>query len=200
MHTSFRYFSQSLTISIQLFSFFLFFTLIFSSCIPPDIKETAQTDFFDLKGFLDSQINSLEKKEFSLLKKTVLQEQKSEQTLKKINWKDEFAFFYSSDINTPQLRDRYNIEKTSQKWIFKTDEEHLLVKEMQIIFVTKDDFSFQNVNEIIIFQKDKNQIYENDRALNIKVKNGVLESYSIKGSEDVILNEKQEFLVEGIIK
>lgn len=200
MHTSFRYFSQSLTISIQLFSFFLFFTLIFSSCIPPDIKETAQTDFFDLKGFLDSQINSLEKKEFSLLKKTVLQGQKSEQTLKKINWKDEFAFFYSSDINTPQLRDRYNIEKTSQKWIFKTDEEHLLVKEMQIIFVTKDDFSFQNVNEIIIFQKDKNQIYENDRALNIKVKNGVLESYSIKGSEDVILNEKQEFLVEGIIK
>lgn len=200
MHTSFRYFSQSLTISIQLFSFFLFFTLIFSSCIPPDIKETAQTDFFDLKGFLDSQINSLEKKEFSLLKKTVLQGQKSEQTLKKINWKDEFAFFYSSDINTPQLRDRYNIEKTSQKWIFKTDEEHLLIKEMQIIFVTKDDFSFQNVNEIIIFQKDKNQIYENDRALNIKVKNGVLESYSIKGSEDVILNEKQEFLVEGIIK
>ena len=192
---------------LKVFFIILFFTFSVSSCIPPDIKGTADTDFFDLKGFLDNQISSLEKLEqkgIIITKKTILQGQKSEQTLKKMNWKDEFAFFYSSDINTPQLRDRYKIEKTPQKLTFTTDEEHLIVKEMQIIFdknnKTTTSTSFENVKEILIVQKDKNKIYENDRTLNIKVKNGNLVSYSIKGSEDVILNEKQQFLVEGIIK
>ncbi len=186
---------------------FLFFVFSISSCIPPDVKGTADTQFFDLKGFLDNQITSLEKLEekgITITKKTILQGQKSEQTLKKIDWKDEFAFFYSSDINTPQLRDRYKMEKSLQKWTFKTDEENLIVKEMQITFNDNNneeaEISFKNVKEILIIQKDKNNIYENDRILTIKAKEGILESYSIKGSEDVILNEKQEFLVEGIIK
>ena len=188
---------------LKMFSFlFLFFSLF--SCIPPNIKETADTQFFDLKGFLDGQIIQLEKAEekgMTITKKTVLQGQKTKQTLKKINWKDEFAFFYSSDINTPQLRDRYKIEKTPQKWTFKTEEENLIVKQMQITFKEDGkDNSFENVEKILIIQKDKNNLYENDRTLIIKVKEGVLKSYSIKGSEDVILNQKQEFLVEGIIE
>lgn len=186
--------------SLLALSVFLFFTFSISSCIPPDVKGTADTEFFDLKGFLDSQINSLTKKEFTLTKQTVLQGKKNEQTLKKIDWKDEFAFFYSSDINTPQLRDRYKTEKTPQKWTFKTEEDNLIVKEMQILFDKENDDSFENVKEVLITQKEKNSIYENDRTLVIKVKDGFLESYSIKGSEDVILNEKQEFLVEGTIK
>ena len=202
----FSQFSCFLSYYSKVFFLYLFFTFNISSCIPPDIKGTTDTEFFDLKGFLDNQISFLEKLEqkgITITKKTNLQGQKSEQTLKKMNWKDEFAFFYSSDINTPQLRDRYKIEKTPQKWIFKTDEQHLIVKQMQIIFgenKENNSTSFENVKEILIVQKDKNQIYENYRTLIIKVKNGVVESYSIKGSEDVILNEKQEFLVEGIIK
>ncbi len=196
MYTFFKRFSYSLTV---IFSF-LFFAFSLFSCIPPDVKGTADTEFFDLKGFLDNQINSLDKREVTITKKTVLQGQKSEQTLKKIDWKDEFAFFYSADINTPQLRDRYKIEKTTQKWTFKTEEENLIVKEMQILFDGNNETSFENVKEILIIQKDKNNLYENDRTLIIKVKNGVLESYSIQGSEDVILNEKQTFLVEGIVK
>ncbi|WP_338815487.1 hypothetical protein V9L05_23110 (plasmid) [Bernardetia sp. Wsw4-3y2] len=198
-----KQFSHYLTVFFSI----IFFVFSISSCIPPDVKGTADTQFFDLKGFLDNQITSLEKLEekgITITKKTILQGQKTEQTLKKIDWKDEFAFFYSSDINTPQLRDRYKMEKSLQKWIFKTDEENLIVKEMQITFNDnhneEGEISFKNVKEILIIQKDKNNIYENDRILTIKAKEGILESYSIKGSEDVILNEKQEFLVEGIIK
>lgn len=196
MYIFFKHFSYH---SIA-FLTFLFFALSISSCIPPDVKGTADTAFFDLKGFLDNQITQLEKKEITITKKTSLQGQKSEQTLKKIEWKDEFAFFYSSDINTPQLRDRYKVEKTPQKWTFETEEENLIVKQMQIFFDKENDASFENVKEILIIQKDKNKLYENDRTLTVKVKNGLLESYSIKGSEDVILNERQEFLVEGIVK
>ncbi|WP_338766622.1 hypothetical protein WAF17_04185 [Bernardetia sp. ABR2-2B] len=195
--------NQFLNSFIMLSLSFLFLAFGISSCIPPDVKETAETQFFDLKGFLDNQITSLEKLEkqgITIIKKTVLQGQKSEQTLKKIDWKDEFAFFYSSDINTPQLRDRYKIEKTPQKWIFKTEEENLIVKQMEILFEKENDDSFENVKEILIVQKDKNKLYENNRTLIIKVKKGSIESYSIKGSENVILNERQEFLVEGIIK
>ncbi len=186
--------------SSKIVAVFLFFTLTIFSCIPADIKQTTKTDFFDLKGFLDSQINLLEKKEITITKKTILKKQQNQQVLQKINWKDEFAFFYSSDINTPQLRDRYTIKKTEQKWIFKTDEEKLMVKEMQIVFDEKNINTFQNVKEILIIQKDKNNLYENNRTLNIKVKDGLLKTYSIKGFEDVILNERQEFLVEGIVK
>ncbi|WP_375561801.1 hypothetical protein ACE193_04410 [Bernardetia sp. OM2101] len=186
--------------SLVVLSVFLFFALSISSCIPPDVKGTADTQFFDLKGFLDNQITQLEKKEITITKKTILQGQKSEQILKKIDWKDELAFFYSADINTPQLRDRYKTEKIPQKWTFKTEEENLIVKQMQITFDKENDYSFKNVKEIVIIQKDKNRLYENNRTLIIKVKDGFLESYSIKGSEDVILNEKQEFLVEGIVK
>ncbi len=187
---------------IKAFSIILFFTFSISSCIPPDVKGTADTQFFDLKGFLDNQIQLLEDKEkqgITITKKTVLQGQKAEQTLSKIDWKDEFAFFYSSDINTPQLRDSYKIDKTPQKWTFKTDEQKLIVKNMEITFDKENDTSFENVKEVFIIQEDKNNLYENNRTLIIKVKNGVLKSYSIKGSEDVILNERQEFLVEGNI-
>ena len=159
------------------------------SCIPPDIKETADTQFFDLKGFLDTQVNVLEEKGFSVTKKTNLQGKLSEKKVQDIEWKDEFAFFYASDINTPQLRDRYKIEKTPKKWSFKTDEENLTVKEMEIYFENENDTSFGNVKEILILQKDKNILYENNRALRFKVANGVLEIYSINGSENVILNK-----------
>lgn len=197
MYTFFKRFSYSLTI---IFSF-LFFAFSLFSCIPPDVKGTTDTEFFDLKGFLDNQISSLEKREVTITKKTVLQGQTSEQILKKIDWKDEFAFFYSSDINTPQLRDRYKIEKLPQMWKFKTEEKNLIVKEMQITFDENNaSTSFENIKEILIIQKDKNNLYENDRTLIIKVKNGILENYSIKGSEDVILNEKQEFLVDVTVK
>lgn len=200
MDIFFKQFYTSLFYYFAIGCIFLFFIFSISSCIPPDVKGTAETQFFDLNGFLEYQIAQLEKREITITKKTILQGQKNQQTLKKINWKDEFAFFYSSDINTPQLRDRYKIEKTPQKWTFKTDEENLIVKQMQIFFDKENDDSFENVKEISILQKDKNKLYENDRTLIIKVKNGVLESYSIEGSEDVILNEKQEFLVEGSIK
>ena len=205
MYTYFSRFFNSLTALFTLL--FFVFVCVFSlfSCIPPDVKkETIDTNFFDLKGFLDNQITQLEKLEekgITITKKTVLQGQKNQQTLKKINWKDEFAFFYSSDINTPQLRDRYKIEKRPLNWTFKTQEGNLIVKQMQITFnENKASTSFENVKEILIIQKDKNSLYEIDRTLIIKVKNGVVESYFIKGSEDVILNQKQEFLVEGIIK
>ncbi|AFM05462.1 hypothetical protein Fleli_3123 [Bernardetia litoralis DSM 6794] len=197
MHTIFKRFFYYLTV---LFSF-LFFAFIISSCTPPDVKETTNSQFFDLEGFLDNQIIQLDKKEITITKKTILQGQKDEQIFKKIDWKDEFAFFYASDINKRQLRDRYKIEKKPQEWIFKTEDEKLIVKEMKIIFnqnITSK--SFKNVKEIVIVQKDKNNLYENDRTLIIKVKNGLLESYSIKGSEDVILNEKQGFLVEATVK
>ena len=197
MQTYFSQFFYSLT---KIF-IFLFVAFNMASCIPPDVKGTADTQFFDLKGFLDTQIAQLEKKEITITKKAVLEGQTTQQSLKKIDWKEEFAFFYSADINTPQLRDRYKIEKTPQKWTFKTQEDNLIVKEMHIFFNENNQKnSFDNVKEILIVQKDKNNLYENDRTLILKMKESGLESYSIKGSEDVILNKKQEFLVEGIIK
>ncbi|WP_291727203.1 hypothetical protein [Bernardetia sp.] len=176
---------------------FLVFTHI--SCIPPDVKGTADTQFFDLKGFLEYHIEKLEKQKVSVAKKTILQGIKTEQTLKKINWKDEFAYFYASDINTPQLRDRYQINKTPTQWSFKTESENLIVRQMEIYFESQNDDSFQNVKEIMIVQKDKNVLYENNRALRFKVKNGLLEAYTIIGSENVILNDAQVFQVEGIV-
>lgn len=199
MSIYFNRFSFLFSLTLTYSFLFLFFGV--SSCIPPDVKGTAETQFFDLKGFLDNQIDLLEKNEITIIKKTMLQGQKSQQTLKKINWKEELAFFYAADINTPQLRDRYKIEKTPQKWTFQTDDENLNIKTMQIIFDENNTGNtFENVKEILIVQKDKNNIYENNRTLNIKVKGSLLESYSIKGSEEVILNEKQDFLVEGSIK
>lgn len=210
MQSIFSCFSNSLTLLLKLITLCLFFGFLGSSCIPADVKGTAQTQFFDLKGFLDMQIAKLEAKqtakEITITKKTSLEGQENEQLLKKLNWKDEFAFFYSSNINTPQLRDRYQLQKTPQRWTFKTEEEHLIVKEMQISFENEnstsvlDSISFAKVKEILILQRDKNSIYENQRKLLLKVKNGILESYSITGSEEVILNGKQAFLVEGIIK
>ena len=201
MHTFFSSVSHFMSNSVSTFVGVIFLIVGVSSCIPPDIKGTAETQFFDLKGFLDNQISKLKEEKVTVVKKTVLQGQKSEQTLNDINWKKEFAFFYSSDINTPQLRDRYKIEKTPQKWTFQTEEENLMVKKMQVLFYeNNNDTSFENVKQLLIIQKDKNNLYENDRTLIIKVKNELLESYSIEGSEEVILNEKQEFLVEGIIK
>jgi hypothetical protein len=201
MQTFFKRFYYSLSYPLTVSFTFLFLVFSISSCIPTDVKGTTDTQFFDLKGFLDNQIAQLEKRDITITKKTVLQGQKSEQILKKIDWKDEFAFFYSSDINTSQLHDRYKMEKLPLNWTFKTEENNLIVKKMQITFNQNNGAtSFENVKEILIIQKDKNNLYENDRTLIIKVKNGLLESYSIKGSENVILNERQEFLVEGIVK
>lgn len=71
----------------------LFIVFIHFSCIPSDVKGIADTQFFDLKGFLDNQISTLENKEVTIIKNTNLQGKTSEQTFKKLSWKDEFAFF-----------------------------------------------------------------------------------------------------------
>lgn len=86
------------------------------------------------------------------------------------------------------------------QWIFETKDKNLVVKKMEISFDKENDNSLSNVKEILIVQQDENQMYENNRTLILKVKNGLLEYYSIKGTEEFVLNEKQEFLVEATIK
>lgn len=71
-------------------------------------KEVAfEKPYYDLKGFMETEIERLEKEQPTVEKTITTQGEQEKQTLGNINWKDELASFVDLDINKPSWRNSY---------------------------------------------------------------------------------------------
>lgn len=80
---------------------------------PENLPRTEQTAYFDVPGFINSQINRLEKEPVNLQKTVGLESKKQEtQTINKPDWETELALFREIDLNKKALEGSYTQTKT----------------------------------------------------------------------------------------
>ena len=97
-----------------LFAGFLLPFLGLSGCAEQEIKpQTGQPDYFDVPGFVNSQVAMLENEPVQVQKTVGLESEKSEiQTVNNPDWETELALFREIDLNKKALAGLYSQTKT----------------------------------------------------------------------------------------
>ena len=167
------------------------------SCAPT--KEEPVLDklpYFDLKGFIDLEINELEGD--SVLKISEINGEEQTQDLRYTvkDWKEEFASFYQADINVPSLVTAYDTRTTPDQLIHELlPEAKGKVKEITIRYV-------QNYPAWVMFKiKDENLFYSSTTLgeLFMNQVTGKIDHYKLETTQKVLFLSPTHIKISGFI-
>ncbi|BDS11368.1 hypothetical protein [Aureispira anguillae] len=175
------------------FLFFCLLTSIFSCQLPIKPQTTVtKTTFFDLKNFLDQEVKHLNSSNIKVQKNIRYNKKTEEKVVQIDDWKKELKVFYESDINKPSWSDKYTLDSSSigdglSLLHYKAIDQNLSTQVLDIKLIG------QKVHSILVVKKTSNQVYESQQYLTyIPGK-----SYTIKNTQDVILFDKNDYLIEA---
>jgi hypothetical protein len=174
-----------------------------SSCDTSEQGDRAANNvYYDLKGFVDTQIEFLELQSPTVNKTVVSNGEKELLSTKDVNWKRELELFIQADINKPAYGKSYTIvtsDSLQYEYTLKAGEK-LPVQYLKIV-LDKAGGTPAVVSAQIV---SKNKLYESkkDIQLGCATHSGqlVITNYSIKGYQKLILTEPKAFEIYGQIK
>lgn len=162
------------------------------ACIKVEPQNFQQEKRFDLPAFFETEAKRLHEIKDLNVRKTVLQNGKTEEQKTKIeDWNKELTIFKKYNIHKPQVFEEYqekreNLDGGKYHLTYQTKNPKLNLKQVDLWF-NQDD----QIQEIILKQTALNQVYESDYKLSYKPEEG----YTIEKLQKVILFEKDRFQV-----
>ena len=129
-----------------------------SSC-RPEIKNSADLKYFDLKGFFTTdtaRLNKLNKPIYKTVTHNGVSESKN---IRIADWGQELNLFIMSDINKPAWRNSYSIAADDDFLIYKAKDPELKTREIMVKMDKK------KVKWILIFNNTQNSLYQNIEKL-----------------------------------
>jgi len=174
-------------------NYFLLLLLLafFAACVPTSPANEVDKKYFDLVQFTNNQVIELVKQKPQVKKKIFLEGETDEIVSDTLNWEKELALFKEADINSPSLRDSYDIseDKSNRTITYTAKESKLKIREIKLVFDEGSQVDKIKVKQVKIFFSEDNQLYEIERDLVMELKNNLLSAYSIKGFQKVILKD-----------
>ncbi len=134
--------------------------LVFNSSCSNQEEMKTETDFFDIKGFFESEVKRLTNKK-STVNKSVRQNEQSE--VKKnlsVDWENELALFIASDINKPAWKDSYKISGDSVHLNYLAIDTNLRTRSVEIKKDPKGQAVFFKIKNIT-----RSKLYESSEEL-----------------------------------
>ncbi|WP_221390112.1 hypothetical protein [Dyadobacter sp. NIV53] len=181
--------------------FFLIFSCALFSCDNPENEQDQVKKYFDLKGFIESQINIMDQDKPVVFKTMGIGEEQNERSSKEINWKREFELFIQADINKPAYSQSYIITRPdSMTYEYQIKQgQDLPVKSLRIKLDAPGGMPIQIVAQL----KSVNKLYQSEKNIEIscdvKNKNSRIKSYQITGFQKLVTMEKKPFMIKAII-
>jgi hypothetical protein len=175
---------------------FLLVTAVLSCTSTKDEPALEALPYFDLKGFIDVEINKLESD--SVLKTSEIngEEQIVDLQYSAAQWKEEFAAFYEADINVPSLASSYSTRTTPDQLIHELlPEAKGKVKEITIRYV-------QNYPVWITFRlRDENMFYQSSTLGEIFLNQSTrkIDHYKIETTQKVLFLSPTHIKISGVI-
>ncbi len=172
---------------------FLASMLFIFSCKNADEKKAKRINtYFDISGFIEAEMDSLQKLD-PTIKKTIWVDGIPEtQELKIIDWKKELLSFKSSDINKPAWVDSYKIDTLFGKDLnivryTATDDD------VKIRFVELE-IGIDNVEckNILIQSEEHNSVYNSSQRLSYKKGLG----YAVESIQQVNFMDDRSYKIE----
>lgn len=170
----------------------LFSLLLLQSC--QSQEATKISIYFDVKGYITTQINSLNASKPKVSKTVTVGDKAETKVISGIDWAKELEFFVETDLNKPAFVGSYDIiENDSLKsYQLKSTGKNLV----KYLIIRKKGVEQEEISAQI---KESNYLYESEKNLKAVFEGKQLKSYQIEGFQKVILGEKKPYKIAGEI-
>ena len=180
------------------FSFLGLFIWAAFSCTPTSQEpKLEKLPYFDVKSFLNLEIGKLDS--MTVIKNSIIngEEHTAEVVYSIQDWKEEFDYFYQSDINIPSLASSYSTETKSDYLIHRLlPDTKGKVKEITIRY-------FQNYPASISFKMKEENLFFSSSTLGELYLNqytGKLDHYQIETTQKVMFLKPTQIKISGLLK
>jgi hypothetical protein len=183
--------------------FGLFVLFSFSACENTN-QQNAAPAYYDVLGYIKSQIGILSKTKPMVSKRAQIGEKTQQLTTRTINWKRELELFTQADINKPALRQSYTIahpDSLTFRYTLKLGEKNLTVRSLTVQL----DSATHKPRLIDAVLITKNFLYESER--HILLENGPTKAgswgvrhYRLRGFQHLSVFDAHPFDVEGTVE
>ncbi len=167
---------------------FPFLFLFVAACDIPNPQATqTSSNYFDMKSFMEKEMEKLEGK--SLEKKITLNSQVEKIKLDNPDWETELSEFISAEINKPSYVDKYAVESLKngvKRYTAKEDDLPVQFLEVQELPNGSSAIFIEKNNENILNNSSKKLMYRTD---------GI---YSIQAFRHSLGGEPDTIRIEGI--
>lgn len=173
----------------------LVFIFILSAC-GSENKEILNPLYFDIHGVITRQINLLDSLKPGLNKSLTFDGATEEKASPKVNWQQELEIFKEADINSPVLRETYQVKEEKGK---RTTTIHYLPIEDKNKGVIKLSITYDenkklksiyckiiSNNWLYSFERDLELFFSNEKNLEL------LQGFSIKNSQEILFKKKDQ--------
>ncbi len=177
--------------------------LYLSACSDATTQRTEKPVYFDVAGYVKSQIEALSKQNPGVAKRTSMGEKVEQQTTRTINWSRELELFAQADINKPALRTSYTVvrpDSLTYQYVMKPSEKALTVRSLTI----KLDSVTRQPRRIDAVLTSENPLYTSEKQIFLESgpqaenKWGVTH-YRVSGFQHLSMSDKNTFDVEGTV-
>ncbi|GAB4052075.1 hypothetical protein [Spirosoma litoris] len=181
---------------------FLLVTLLISGCADP-AQQTQPNVYYDVLRFVKQQISDLSAQKPLVRKAVAINDSKSQQTIREINWSHELELFTQADINKPALRSSYQISRPDSmtfQYTLKNPDDRLAVRSLRV----EVDSVTHQPRRIEATLQTSNPLYSSERTLLLESgavgKAWRVQHYKVSGFQKLPYFDKNNFLVEGRIQ
>ncbi|MET1055758.1 MAG: hypothetical protein ABWY16_10665 [Pedobacter sp.] len=168
--------------------FLLLSVLFFGSCdsVAPK-KQAAVPQYFDLKGFMDKEVQRLKTLNPEINKTVMVNNTAEDKKLKIADWQKELSAFTDADINKSAWEGLFTRHKNATAEIYKSDNDKVPVKSLTVQYRDHKIFKIQilNSNSNSLYTSNDtlsyfpDSLYEVRKTQHIKLLN--VKSYRITG-------------------
>ena len=186
--------------------FTVFFLAIISisliSCDNPQNNSNQIKRYYDLKGFIASQITQLDKVKPVVFKTMKIGRDQNQLSSKDINWKKELELFIQADINKPAYAQSYLVSRPDSgtfEYNLKPGED-LPVRYLKIKLSVTDGVPV-SVRALL---RSENKLYQSEKEIDltceVKDNKSRIISYRIEGFQKLATMDKKPFIIEAGVK
>lgn len=171
--------------------------LFLTNCDSVQEKQSKVKTYYDLKGFMETQISSLDKEKPEVTKIMQVAGKKETRSSRDIDWKKELELFIQADINKPAYSKSYQVHKPDSLTVIyglKTSEI------LPVVFLKiKLDKASGYPTTIKALLRSENKLYQSIKNIELHgtvIKNQwQLTDYTIDGFQKLVTMDKKFFNV-----
>ncbi|GGM75697.1 hypothetical protein GCM10010967_04070 [Dyadobacter beijingensis] len=178
---------------------FLCISLI--SCTPEESKDDGPKTYYDLKGFVENQIEYLNDKRPEVNKTAILGSKREVSRTRDVDWKKELELFVQADINKPSYRQSYDILQNGPVYY-----EYRLKpgNDLPVTYLKiETDSVLKQPLYVEALLRARNKIYHSEKKVILKTvkRDNLLEvnAYQVDGYQKLIFVDRKTFRIQGQI-
>ncbi len=173
-----------------------------AACQSPAEKQQESNLYYDVKGYVQTQIDLLNKQKPVVNKLMVVSGEQEKRSTAEINWQKELELFVQADINKPAYRNSYAINRpdsVTYEYRVQTGED-LPVRTLKIVL------NEPGGSPVLIEARllSENKLYESEK--NLVLRSGQqggtwrVQSYRVRGFQELAISSRKPFDVQATIQ